>query len=101
LAAARDFATGDQRGALGLLYRAGLWEVTERHGIEFPPGATEGDCLRWIRALGRRDLTALFQELIPAWQAVAYGGATLAKGRIDALGVLWRRGFPAEAPRDG
>lgn len=41
-----QWAQGERRGALALLYRATLSRLVQRHGVLLAQGATEGDCLR-------------------------------------------------------
>ncbi len=72
--AARLWAQGHRRQALGLLYRASVAAMAERAGIELPPGATEAQCLRAATALEPDTARELFTRTVRTWQYAAYAG---------------------------
>lgn len=85
---------GERRACLSLLYRGALARLVHERGLEVPPGATEGDCLRAAAPALGLEAAGYFRELTGAWQALAYahreteGGETLCAG--------WRRHFGAD-----
>ncbi len=81
---------GQQRAALSLLYRGSLVRLVHAPGMEIPAGATEGECLRLVRA-GRPEREAdFFRRLTHSWLHMAYGHRPLAAGGIEALCRDWR-----------
>jgi hypothetical protein len=71
-AARKLWQQGAHRGALALLYRAGVAQLTERLGIHLPPGCTESECLRYARRVEAPGFTSLFKKLVLTWQRAAY-----------------------------
>jgi hypothetical protein len=81
---------GRHRAALSLLYRGSLTRLIHAPGMEIPVGATEGECLRLVRA-GRPEGEAdFFRHLTRSWLRMAYGHLPPAAGRIEALCRDWR-----------
>ncbi len=80
---------GRHREALSLLYRGSLARLIHEPGMEIPAGATEGDCLRMVRA-GRPEGEAdFFRRLTRSWLRMAYGHLPPAAGRIEVLCRDW------------
>ncbi|HEU4951118.1 MAG TPA: DUF4129 domain-containing protein [Holophagaceae bacterium] len=63
---------GDARGSLSLLYRGALARLVHERGLDLPPGATEGDCLRRSGEVLAPPAGAYFRVLTLSWQALAY-----------------------------
>ena len=91
-AAARALiAAGRHRAALALLYRASLSRLVDRHGLDVPRGATEGDCLRMAAQVLPVPAARYFGELTRAWQAAAYADRPPTDG--EALCQGWSATF--------
>ena len=82
---------GERRACLSLLYRGALARLVHERGLEVPPGATEGDCLRAAALALEPDAAGYFRELTGAWQALAYAHREAEGG--EALCAGWRRHF--------
>ncbi|WP_295879449.1 DUF4129 domain-containing protein [uncultured Thiohalocapsa sp.] len=80
----RLLAAGDVRAALALLYREQLRHLRAA-GVELPDSATEQDCLRAARRLGEPRRLAYLEQVVGAWQAVAYGHRPLEPAAVTAL----------------
>ena len=77
-AAAREaFAAGDAIGALSLLYRGALILLIDGRGLQIPSSATEGDCLRAVRATSDAELLDDFGALNEAWVRSRYARAPI------------------------
>ena len=80
---------GNRRGALALLYRAGVLRLCDRLGQPLPTGATESECLRMARDLAEADgHRVLFPALVRHWQGIAY--ASREPSWIDVQSLLER-----------
>ncbi len=82
---------GERRASLSLLYRGALARLIHERGLEVPPGATEGDCLRAATPVLDAEGGGYFRGLTSAWQALAYAHDEPADG--EALCEGWRRHF--------
>jgi hypothetical protein len=82
---------GQRRACLSLLYRGALARLVHERGLEVPPGATEGDCLRAAAPALGSEASAYFRELTAVWQALAYAHREAEGG--EALCEGWRRHF--------
>lgn len=83
------------RDALGLLYRAALVRLGERHGFRAADSATEGECLRLVR----RHVPAVaapFGELVQAWTQAAWNHRL--PEAPDAAIAAYRATLAADAP---
>ncbi|WP_020405344.1 DUF4129 domain-containing protein [Hahella ganghwensis] len=80
---------GSQREALALLYRATISRLVNRFSLRFPPGATEGDCLRSVRHLNQEDIFSYFSRLTRSWQALAYAHRVPSEEEFQALCQHW------------
>ena len=87
------FVEGQARAALALLYRGALAELVHRRGLEIPPSATEGDCLR--AAQGRLDPgpAGTFQVLTGTWQRLAYNQEVPGSTAFEELCAAWPGAF--------
>ncbi len=96
-AAARAlWQAGRAREALSLLYRAALAALVARHGLRLPASATEGDCLRAVRAMAGRlgaDTADFFAALTRLWQAAAYAHREPAPADMETTCGDWPHHF--------
>ena len=82
---------GDRRGALALLYRAGVLRLCERLGQPLPLGATESECLRMARELADADdHRVLFPALVKQWQGIAYASCEPSWVEVQSLLARWQ-----------
>ncbi len=82
---------GHRRGALALLYRAGVLRLCDRLGQPLPIAATESECLRMARDLPERDgHRALFPALVRHWQAIAYASREPSWEEVQSLLARWQ-----------
>ena len=91
---------GRAREALSLLYRASLAALVDRHGLRLPASATEGDCLRAVRAMAGRlgaDTTDFFAALTRLWQAAAYAHREPAPADMENACGRWPHHFGPQA----
>lgn len=94
---------GEQRAALGLLYRASVSRLAHQHGVSLPRGATEGDCLRAARTAMRAQRLSkarygLVQGVTEVWQAAAYANRWPESTRVQALCQSWRTDLDQPEP---
>jgi hypothetical protein len=84
---------GNERAALGLLYRASLASLASRHSVQFRRGDTEHDCLKAI--FGKLDGTreAFFRDLTGHWEALAYAHHIPDRRDIESLCIAWPQFF--------
>ena len=64
---------GNHRDALGLLYRASLSQLIQRHALGFKSSHTEAECAVLVQAYGIAALSQYFSQLTRLWQRLAYG----------------------------
>ena len=82
---------GNRRGALAMLYRAGVLRVCDRLGQPLPTGATESECLRMARDLAANDgHRVLFPALVSQWQGIAYASREPAWAELENLLLRWQ-----------
>ena len=93
-------ATGDVRGALGLLYRAQVARLRAL-GLELPDSATESECLRAARAGARAQALTRLERIVALWQAVAYGHQPVNTDSVAALARPNDRASDSAAADDG
>lgn len=92
---------GEQRQALGLLYRASLAGMMRLHQINFGRSATEGECLDLAKAqLSDTTLQDFFQHLTLTWQTLAYAHRPPTTAAIEQLCQQWPGHFsnPVQTP---
>jgi hypothetical protein len=70
--ARQDFARGEIRTGLSLLYRGALSTLVHRDHLVIPVSATEGECLGLAGQVQRTERQAFLQRLTRVWQAQAY-----------------------------
>lgn len=93
-----QWAAGEQRAALALLYRATLSRLVEQNGLQLRQGNTEGDCLRLAGQArldghlgqGRLDIAAAATSL---WLNGAYGARWPDTATVDARCTQWDAQF--------
>lgn len=92
--AARNlFVQGKFRAAMALLYRGALVELVHRRGMEIPPSATEGDCLRAATDRLEPGPRESFAILTRTWQHLAYKDETPSREAFEALCDAWPTAF--------
>jgi hypothetical protein len=69
----RLWAGGSCREALGLLYRASLSRLIDRHQLSFRASHTEVECAALVRARGIESMSRYFWSLTQVWRRLAYG----------------------------
>lgn len=93
---------GDRRGALALLYRAGVLRLCDRLGQPLAISATESECLRMARDLAETDgHRVLFPAVIKHWQAIAYASREPSWAELQALLALWQADALTATKRSG
>lgn len=83
------FAAGDAAGALSLLYRASLVYVIRSLGVEIAESATEGECVRLVRAGAHGTVSDSFGRLTRAWLYCAYAHTPPGAEEFQELCELW------------
>lgn len=81
---------GDHREALGLLYRASLSRLIDRHEIAFRSSHTEAECAALVGACGNDSLSDYFRRLTDVWRRLAYGHRVPAAETVQGLCAGWR-----------
>ncbi len=88
------------RAALALLYRATLAYLVKNDDFNLAQGATEGDCLEWLRkkrAGSRNDEVKYFVDLTKAWQLTAYAHRFIPEKEMKNLCLQWPHFFSSSA----
>jgi len=80
---------GEQRAALGLLYRGTLVQLLKQ-GIQLEASFTEGDCQQAVKTLQNTALNQFFSRLTRAWQQLAYAHEKPDDETIQQLCNTWR-----------
>jgi hypothetical protein len=80
---------GQGEAALSLLYRGALTQLETRFKIEFPQGATEGECLRLARVRAPAPVAEYFTQLTATWMALAYGHRRPTANDVEGLCHQW------------
>ncbi len=87
------WTAGRHPEALSLLYRGALMDLVAA-GLRIEEGATEGDCLRQVRAAGLApEKIRFFADLTRAWIALAYARRIPTAAQAEALCSTWNRHF--------
>ena len=92
----RLWEEGNQREAVGLLYRALLSTLIHQHGFSFADGNTEGECASIVRHRGIDQLSHYMQRITRCWQQLAYGHLLPEFKQVDSLCDEWELLFPHE-----
>ena len=98
---------GEQRAALGLLYRATLSRLVTEDGLALRQGDTEGDCLRLAGAAGHAGALAAGRLRVATaatamWLAGAWGDRWPDRASVHARCAEWDAQFtPARKPAGG
>ena len=82
---------GEYREALGLLYRASLSRLIDRHEVEFRASHTEAECAALVDARGIETLSGYFNRLTNVWRRLAYGHQVPDDSTVQELCEGWRR----------
>ncbi len=96
----RLWRAGEQRAALGLLYRATLSRLVQQDELFFSHGATEGDCLA-IAAKAQHQLRMSLERLklvricTELWRDAAYGERWPHTEVVEMQCVAWQAEFGA------
>lgn len=77
------------RAALSLLYRGCLSTLVNRHRLELPKSATEGDVLLLARGRVSEEIGAYLGRTTRLWQALAYGHRLPTDAEIAGLCEGW------------
>lgn len=85
---------GDYREALGLLYRASLSRLIDRHALAFRASHTEAECAALVAERGIESLSAFFSRLTEVWRRLAYGHLQPQQDTIEQLCAAWQKEFP-------
>jgi len=109
----RLWQAGDQRGGLGLLYRATLAHLIEGYQFEFGDHLTERECAQLVQRRQRQPgeapqtdsreqrpvsaaLSGFVQQLTGCWQQLAYAHRAPESARVQSLCDQWREAFDHE-----
>ena len=79
------------REAIGLLYRASLSRLIDRHELAFRDSHTEAECAALVGEQGIESLSAFFNELTRVWRRLAYGHQLPSGDVIEDLCRGWQR----------
>jgi len=85
----RIWGEGGYREALGLLYRASLSRLIDRHQFEFRASHTEAECAAMVKARGIESLSDYFWQLTNVWRRLAYGHQLPSGEIVRALCQGW------------
>lgn len=80
---------GNYREAIGLLYRASLSRLIDKHELAFRDSFTEAECAALVREQGIESLSRFFSELTQVWRRLAYGHQLPQSEQIEALCNGW------------
>jgi len=104
----RLWEAGQQREAMGLLYRASLSNLISRFDCPFRDHHTEAECAQLVREEADQDprlqpaLVQFFGQLTNIWQRQAYAHQPPASAQLAALCNQWQQVFQERnALRDG
>lgn len=84
------------REALSLLYRATLQSLSQKHTLEFPQSATEGECLSIAQDRSETAELTFFSQLTRYWVNAAYAEIVPSEDAIQSLLAQWQRLFSTE-----
>ena len=82
---------GGYREAIGLLYRASLSRLIDKHALAFRDSFTEAECAALVRQQGIASLSGFFSELTNVWRRLAYGHQLPQSEQIEELCNGWSR----------
>jgi len=82
---------GQYREAIGLLYRATLSRLIDRHQLEFRASHTEAECASLVAQHGIDSVSRFFNDLTQVWRRLAYGHRLPPPEKIEALCADWSR----------
>lgn len=82
-------ATGDHRGALGLLFRASLAVLLQRYAPPLRLGHTESECLQLTQQYAPAEFFSYLSALCDLWVKVAYAHLTPDPNAINTLCDQW------------
>jgi hypothetical protein len=82
---------GNVREALGLLYRASLSRLIDKHELAFRSSHTESECAQLVREQGIVSLSEYFTQLTEVWRRLAYGHQQPQSEIVDLLCKTWRQ----------
>jgi len=88
---------GNYRDALGLLYRASLSRLIDKHEIAFRASHTEAECAALVSACGIDSLSDYFSGLTDAWRRLAYGHLRPQTETVEQLCAAWSKELSDEA----
>jgi hypothetical protein len=92
----RALADGNQRAALGLLYRATLSNLVQRRHLPLHRGTTEQECLQLLREqLHDQQALQLMEQLTPLWIETAWAHRPADRSQVEACLEQWQRTFRA------
>jgi hypothetical protein len=89
--------TGEHALALGMLYAGAIHDLVLRRGVQIPRAATEGICLRAVRAHTGGELAGYFAELTRAWLQSAYAHRPPEQDVVRGLCGRWSLHFQGSA----
>lgn len=98
--AERLLELGDRRQALSVLFRGALRSVMDEHELKIASGATEADCQTNVAAVGTKQQSQTFTNLIQVWQKEAYANQPQSEDDIRALITQWKSAFSLRLPTD-
>jgi len=82
---------GNVREALGLLYRASLSRLIDKHKLAFRASHTEAECAQLVREQGIVSLSEYFTQLTRVWRRLAYGHQQPPLEMVELLCKTWRQ----------
>ena len=82
---------GEQRAALGLLYRASLSVLVLRYRLQVTGSATEGECLELAREVLDQPAMQYQDALTQAWCFLAYAHDQPSQQSLEQLCHAWER----------
>ena len=91
----RLWQAGKKRDALSLLFRGSVFYVVTEHGVRVPPSATEGACVKAVKAHSGEELSSYFEKVVMAWVWLAYGSREPADEQLQSLCDDWSRHYGA------
>lgn len=97
-AALRIWNEGEQRQALGLIYRAALGSLIERFDCELNAADTERECLDKARAVLSGPSLSYLDKLTRAWQFAAYAHTLPEDAQFTELCESWPGVFAPDDP---
>ena len=82
---------GQFRDALGLLYRAALSRLIDRHQVPFRASHTEAECASLVAEQGIESLSRYFTRLTNVWRRLAYGHQVPEDATVEELCAGWNK----------